>query len=240
MSTPSFCGTSDYGTYRVTDIVYNGRPARILYGDNDSPQSGLALDDNPELLFDYNQRFMEIIMSHQSRKILVIGGGTGTLATATHNLFPDLIIDVIEIDKLLIDLGYQFFSLPHSERLNIIIDDAMRHLSKSDETYDLILIDAFSGYTIPPHLLQLSTIVHYKQHLRQDGVVAINFISEYKRDKPSLAHEIVAAFSEVFSYTAVYQSDPDYMRGADQNYILAAGSNNLHFDFLQSREVEPL
>lgn len=237
--TPLHAESSQFGTYRIADVVYNHRPSRILYGANDSPQSGLALDDDPELLFDYNQRFMEIIMSHQPNKLLIIGGGTGTLATAAHNLFPDLAMTVIEIDELLIELGYKFFNLPKSPRLTIIIDDAMRFLERSRDCYDMIIIDAFSGYIIPPHLLQLSTITHYSQHLNDGGIVAINFISEYKQDKPSLAHEIVAAFSEAFPHIAVYQSDPEYMRGADQNYILAAGSDELHFDFLQSAEVTP-
>lgn len=239
MVTPLFSGASDYGTYRIVDVVYNGRPARILYGDNSSPQSGLALDDDPELLFDYNQRFLEIIMSHQPHTLLIVGGGTGTLATAVHNLFPDITIDVVEIDELPINLGYKFFNLPDSPRIRPIIDDAYRFLQTSDSQYDMILIDAFSGYTIPPHLLQLETILLYRQHLSSEGLVGINFISEYKKKKPSLAHEIIAAFSEVFPNVAVYQSDADYMRGEDQNYILTASSHEIHLDYLQSQEVEP-
>ena len=240
MNIPLYVGSSEYGTYRIVDLVYNSRPSRILYGADSSPQSGLALDDDPELLFDYNQRFMEIIMSQQLQSLLIIGGGTGTLATAAHNLFPNLVVDVIEIDELLVELGYKFFNLPQSSRIHPIIDDAYRYLKTSSERYDMIIIDAFSGYTIPPHLLQLETILLYRQHLADDGVVAINFISEFKKAKPSLAHEVVAAFSEVFPHTTVYQSDPDYIRGADQNYILTAGSSKLHFDFLQSKEVEPV
>lgn len=239
MSTTLHSESSDYGTYRVVDTVYNNRPARILYGTDSSPQSGMALDDNQELLFDYNQRFMEMIMSHQPHKILVIGGGTCTLPAAAYRLFPDLAIDVVEIDGLLVELAHKFFDLPRSPRLRPIIGDASRYLAKSSERYDMIIIDAFLGYTVPPHLLQLSTILHYRDHLVDDGVVAINFISEYKQGKSSLAHEIIAAFSEAFPHTAVYQSDPDYGEGEDQNYVLAAGSSDVHFDFLQSKEIGP-
>jgi hypothetical protein len=52
-----------YGSYKVVDTIYNGRPARMLYGAKNSPQSGIAFDDSPELLFDYNQRFLEIALS---------------------------------------------------------------------------------------------------------------------------------------------------------------------------------
>src|SRR5690606_1943346 len=102
---------------------------------------------------------------------------------------------------VLIAIAYNFFDLPKSERLQVVVDDAARFLSKTDQRYDMIVIDAFSGYVIPPHLLQRSIILRYLEHLTDHGVVAINFISEYKEGKPSLAHEITAAFSEVFSHT---------------------------------------
>ncbi len=239
MSIELYSGSSNYGAYRVVDTTDNNRPARLLYGSDDSPQSGIARDDNPDLLFDYNQRFMEMIMSYQPHRLLVIGGGTCTLPTAALRLFPDLAIDVIEIDSLLIDLARQYFDLPQSPRLRTFVDDALTHLESSEEQYDMIIIDAFSGYTIPPHLLQKSAILEYRKHLTRGGVVAINFISEYKQDEPSIAHEIVASFREIFPHIAVYQSDPDYLRGVDQNHLLTAGSGEIHFDFLQSREIEP-
>lgn len=239
MITPLFSGSSDYGTYRVIDTIFVGRPARILYGANSSPQSGLALDDDPELIFDYNQRFLEMMMSHQPDSALVIGGGTCTLPTAAHQLFPNIKIDVVEIDKLLIDLAYDFFDMPKSKRLTPVISDAYKYLQKTSARYDMIVIDAFTGYTIPPHLLQLSAILQYQKHLNPGGIVTINFIAEYKKHRSSLAHEIVAAFSEVFKYVAVYQSDPNYPNGSDQNLLLAASDNELHFDYLQSKEVGP-
>lgn len=239
MSTIIHSESSEYGTYRIVDTTYNRRPARILYGSDNSPQSGTALDDDEELLFDYNQRFMEMIMSCQPKKILVIGGGTCTLPSAAHRLFPDLEIDVIEIDKLLIELAYRFFELPRSPRLRVFINDALHHLASTKERYDMIIIDAFHGYTIPPHLLEPKTILMYKNHLTDRGVIAINVISEYKQNQPSLANETVDALSQVFSDVAVYQSDPDYQPGADQNLLLAASSQEIHFDYLQSKEVKP-
>ncbi len=239
MSTELYSGSSTYGSYRVVDTIYNNRPARVLYGSDNSPQSGVARDDDPELLFDYNQRFMEMIMSRQPHKLLVIGGGACTLPTAAHTLFPNLAIDVVEIDGLLIELARQYFDLPDSPRLRTFVGDAMQYLQTTSTKYDMIIVDAFSGYIVPPHLLQQSTIFAYRQHLTKTGVVTINFIAEYKRHRPSIAQEIVAAFSEVFPCTAVYQSDPDYRHGEDQNLILAAGLKDVHFDYLQSREIGP-
>lgn len=76
-------GTSKLSHYRIIDRVYNDRPSRLLLsGDKGAPQSGLALDDQTELLFDYNQRLFEVALSLEPKSVLVIGGGAFTLPRA--------------------------------------------------------------------------------------------------------------------------------------------------------------
>jgi len=220
--------------------MYDGRPARLLYGDGNSPQSGVARDDDPELLFDYNQRFLEMIKSRRPRNILVIGGGGFMLPIAAYHLFPDLAIEVVEIDELLVQLSRDFFDLPDDPRLLVCVGDGADFLMTTKKRYDMIIIDAFSGYTVPPHLVQRDTIRQYRRHLTKTGIVAINFISEYKQRRERLAHEVVASFSEVFQHVTMYQSDPHYTRGEEQNLVLAASDGVLHFDYLQSDEIELL
>lgn len=233
-----YSGRSPYGKYKIMDTTYDGRRARVLYGDGSSPQSGAAKDDNPDLLFDYNQRFLEMIMSRHPKRILVIGGGAFMLPIAAFHLFPDLHIDVVEIDALLVDLAHQYFELPDNPRLRVFVDDGAKFVARSRDTYDMIIIDAFSGYSIPHHLLEHDTIASYQKHLTHGGLVAVNFISEYKRNRSKLAHEIIASFDEVFSDITLYQADPNYAEGVEQNYILVAGHEVPHFEYLQTEEVE--
>lgn len=231
-------GSSDYGRYRVVEMTYNGRPARVLWGDRHSPQSGAALDEFPELLFDYNQRFLEMILSKRPKRILVIGGGAFMLPIAAFHQFRSLQIDVVEIDGLLVDLAREHFALPDDKRLRVHVDDGAKYVAGTHEKYDMIIIDAFSGYSIPHHLVERDTIVQYAKHLRRGGVVAMNFISEYKSKRPRLAHEIIASFGEVFPELALYQADVDYPQGEEQNFLLVAGKRPAHFDYLHSTEHE--
>lgn len=231
---------SQYGNYRVVDTIYDGRQARVLYGDDDSAQSGMATDDDPELLFDYNQRFLEILMSKRPKKLLVIGGGAFMLPIAAHRQFFDMIIDVVEIDPALVNISYDYFDLPHDKRMRVHVDDGARFIARTEERYDMIIIDAFSGYSVPPHLFTPDAIEHYQKHLTTDGIVGVNFISEYKAGRPSLAHELVVSFRETFSHTSLYQADTDYAEGEHQNFLLIAGQSPAHFDYLQSNAVESL
>lgn len=130
---------SPYGRYRVVDMTYNGRPARMLFGNRASPQSGVAKDDEPELLFDYNQRFLEMIMSQQPKRILVIGGGAFMLPTAAFHQFPKLRIDVVEIDPLLVQIAQDFFDLPDDKRLRVHAMDGAEFIERSKERYDMII-----------------------------------------------------------------------------------------------------
>lgn len=225
---------SEYGSYKVVDTVYNGRPARMLYGEKNSPQSGIATDESAELLFDYNQRCLEIAMSQPPTSVLVIGGGAFTFPRALYDRFPSASIDVVEIDPALVAAAYKYFDLPHDDRLTVFIEDGARYATRAKKRYDLIVIDAFSGYTIPPHLIEQAAVSQYARLLSENGVLAMNFISAYKQGRPSLGHEIVAAFGESFADIALYPSDPTYYKGEEQNFILTASHHPVHFEYLQS------
>jgi len=233
-----YAASGQFGTFRVVDTVYNGRPARMLFGKDQSPQSGMATDDHPELLFDYNQRFLEIIMSQSPGRALMIGGGVLMLPIAAYKLFPRLQIDVAEIDKLQIQLARDYFEMPDDPRLNAHIADGIDFVKSSQHTYDMIIVDAFDGSMVPLHLVNTAAATQYKKAMTKDGIVAINFISEYKLDEPSLAYDIIDSFSPIFRHTELYQSDPEYELGLDQNMLLVASNAKLSLEYLQSVNIK--
>jgi len=232
-----FDETTDFAHYRVVEQTYDGRPARILYGDNKSPQSGLALDDDPELIFDYNQRFLEIALSVSPKRALVIGGGGFTLPTALINRFPWLKLDVVEIDPALPRIARSFFDLPDTDRLQIFSEDGRGFLGRTKTKYDLIILDAFSGYNIPKQLLTLEAVDLYKKHLARGGIVTINFISGYSDGRLSLTQEILATFGQRFSRLELYRADRGLPIGIEQNLVLVAGNKIPNLDYLQSAAV---
>lgn len=230
---------SQYGTYRVVDMVYNDRRARMLFGDNNSPQSGVALDDNPQLLFGYNQRFLEVAMSIQPRSILVIGGGAFTLPMALLKHFPEAVIDTVEIDSLLPPLAHQYFALPNTPRHTIIAEDGRTFIERCTSSYDLIIVDAFAGYDVPRSLLSLQAARHYARLLSPGGLVAFNIISTY-RGRPALAHQLSATFADVFASAELYPTDLDESEHSEQNLLFVASQDPApQLDYLQSYCVHP-
>lgn len=232
-----YSGSSQHGDYTIVETMYEGRKARVLYGKNHTPQSGAALDGSPELLFNYNQRFLEMIESRQVKRVLVIGGGVMMLPIAVHERFVDVVIDVVEIDPLLIDLAFEHFDAPRSERLSIHINDGLKFLQPTHQMYDAIILDAFSGFDIPVHLLDRAAVVIYKQHLQRDGFVAVNLLSKIISQRDRLAAEVVMTFEEEFRATAVYQADSEYPLKEEQNIVVVASDGSIDFDYLQSEDV---
>lgn len=232
-----FEGASDFGTYRIVETIYEGRPARVLFSDDNAPQSGVALDDEPDLLFDYNQRLLEIALSIRPKTVLVIGGGMLTLPLALSQHFSDITIDVVEIDELLPQLARRYFGVD-DPRIRVTVQDGRQYMQQCASQYDLIIIDAFSGLNVAQPLLQEDIVQHYARSLRPAGVVAVNFISKYYTRRPSLAHELQATFLDQYKSVELYPADCDYSKHAEQNIVLCAAVDQLPaFDYLQSNEV---
>lgn len=236
-----FEGHSDFSDYQIIDMLYEGREARVLYGDNATPQSGVALDDDPELLFDYNQRFLEIIESIRPRSILVIGGGVFMLPMAVLDRLGDMVMDVIEIDPLLPQLARDYFDFVDDPRLNVIIGDGRAYVDSCTKTYDLIIVDAFTAYDIPRSLLSLEAVQAYARCLNEDGVVAVNFIAAYRTHRTTLAHQLQATFETAFADTELYPADPTYDTRSEQNLVLVASQKEIPpLYYLQSAPVQLL
>lgn len=239
MATILYEGEGSRDDYRVVEQMYNQRPSRLLLSGKEAPQSGLALDDDPELLFDYNQRFLEIALSLQPRRVLVVGGGAFTFPKALIERFPEVTVDAVEVDSLLPHLARRYFDLPDSPRLQVIVQDGREYIDSCQEQYDLIVVDAFARYDIPRSLVDSRAASEYARLLRPKGAFAMNLISEYYTMRSTLAHELLDTFRPHFRSVDLYPADPNYPMREEQNYLLVASHNPLlHLDYLQSAPVK--
>ena len=237
MSNPEttvYAGSSEFGDYRIVDMNYEGRSARVLFSGESAGQSGIALDDDSELLFDYNQRLLEVVESQRPRKVLMIGGGAFTLPRALIERFPKVRIDVVEIDPLLYELATKYFGAPVATRLRVIYQDGRDYIDHTRETYDLIIVDAFSGYTIPRPLITVEAAERYAKRLKRGGVLAINFIASYKSFRITLAHELFATFGQVFASSQIFPADSGYWTHSEQNLLLICAASEPTLDYVRS------
>ena len=112
-------------------------------------------------------------------RVGVIGVGAGTLLTYgrkedTYHLY--------EIDPLVIQLAKQEFTFIRDAKAqtDIVLGDARLQLeSESPQNFDVLVVDAFSGDSVPVHLLTREAFSVYFKHLKPNGVLAVHITNAF-------------------------------------------------------------
>ncbi len=181
-------------------IVYEEEGQRCLSftRKNETARQTCQLLSNPnEFVFSYTRMMMgALYLNPNPRKVLIVGLGGGVLPTALSKMFPEIVIDVVEIDPAVVKVAQQFFAFHPGENVRVFEEDGrvfIKRAGKTDQRYDLIMLDAFDHEYIPEHLLTREFLLEVKKLLAADGVLAANTFSSSR-----LYHH------ESVTYTAVF------------------------------------
>ena len=85
-------------------------------------------------------------LSKKAKKILIIGGGDGAVAEEVLKYIMLRKIDLVDIDKQVVDLSKKYFKKINknsliNDKLNLFYEDAFNFLDKSHNFYDLVVTD---------------------------------------------------------------------------------------------------
>jgi spermidine synthase len=204
--------------------VVDDETTRYLRFDN-SLQSAMYLDDPFTTRFRYTDYFhLGLAYNPDARNVLFIGLGAGSSPKRMWREFPDLRLHVVELDPVVVDVGYRYFSVPRDERLRVEVGDGRQFLARNERPWDVIVIDAFFADAIPFHLVTQEFLGLARERLAPGGVVVTNAIGALAGPGSRLFRSIYrtyrTAFPTVLVHPAVEQSD----RGAEayRNLILVA------------------
>jgi len=104
---------------------------------------------------------------------LVIGLAAGTTPTQLTEVYGPIPIDGVEIDGEIVELGRKYFGLTQPN-IKAHIMDGRTYLLQTDTHYDLVAVDAYRLPYIPWHLTTVEFFQEVRDHLTDDGAVAIN------------------------------------------------------------------
>ncbi|NNF52754.1 MAG: fused MFS/spermidine synthase [Gammaproteobacteria bacterium] len=191
--------------YRNIEVV-DDRDSRCLRFANRerrvSRQSCQYFDDPDRLVFDYGKLvFTGFLMNPNPERILIIGLGGGSLPRLMQKLFPESRIDSVEIDPAVIQVAEKYFSFTPREQDSVVARDGrvfVRRALLSKQTYDFILLDAFTGDYIPEHMMTREYLQECKELLAEGGVLVANTFSSsrlYRHETATFA----AAFDWFFN-----------------------------------------
>lgn len=138
------------------------------------------------------------------RRIGVVGLGGGTLAAygRKHDEFR-----FYELNPDVVRFADEYFSYRRDveARSEVVVGDARISLEREmTQNFDVLVLDAFSGDSVPTHLLTLEAFGVYLRHLKPDGVLAAHVSNQHLFLAP-----VVSAAARRFNLAggAVYDHD---------------------------------
>jgi predicted membrane-bound spermidine synthase len=109
----------------------------------------------------------------QVDSLALIGSAAGTVAKQYTAVYGPIPIDGAEIDPEIIEVGREYFDM-NEPNFRAVAQDGRYFLANSTSTYDVIAIDAYRPPYIPFHLTTREFFQQVREHLTEEGVVAIN------------------------------------------------------------------
>lgn len=127
-------------------------------------------------------------------RVGIVGMGIATLANYARDTdaydFYEINPQVVEVARTLFD---NLARCKASQR--VILGDARLQLEQAADSlqYDVLVLDAFSGGSVPIHLLTREAFEIYRRHLKPDGIIAINITNGYVNLHPVVKRQAEAA-----------------------------------------------
>jgi spermidine synthase len=134
-------------------------------------------------------------------RVLEIGFGGGRTAWYLHHFMPEVSVTSVELDPEVVALAKTYFGIKDEPNFEVVTQDGRLHLAGTDQTYDIILVDAYRGPFVPFHLLTKEFYQVAKSRLSAGGVMVQNI-------EPStmLFDSAIATISSVFANVDLYDA----------------------------------
>lgn len=181
-----------FGALRVVEGRENGLPAyrQLDHGSTKHGVQLLAPSRKCEAVAYYSSdsgvgRLMAVLKAKNPLlRVGVIGLGTGTMAAYAR---PADEYVFYEINPLIERIAREDFSFLNecAQHVQVRIGDARIQMeAEVPNAYDVLVLDAFSGDSIPTHLLTREAFAVYARHLAADGVMLVNISNRYLDLRP--------------------------------------------------------
>ncbi|MBK5293646.1 MAG: fused MFS/spermidine synthase [Acidobacteriia bacterium] len=162
-----------YGAIRVTE---SGGARHMIHG---TVRHGIQFLEEarrlqPTAYYGRQSGIGQLLLQKPSPRVGVIGLGVGTLAVYAR---PGDEYTFYELDPQVVECAQRDFTFLSSSKGRIRLITGDGRLSVERETsrrFDVLAVDAFSGDSIPVHLITREAFQLYRRRLKADGVLAIH------------------------------------------------------------------
>ena len=205
------------GAFGEVLVVERWNGLRELYAAGGrSRQTALHPDRPGELEIVYTRVAMAgVALVPRDARILFVGLGGGAMPRFVRHHLPDARVEVVELDPEVVRAAREWFAFPGPEEIPVHVADGRAFLEAAEAgTWDLVVLDAFSGSEIPRPLTTRTFLEAVRSALAPGGVVASNLHTS----SPDYLSMLVT-YQEVFPQVVTLG-----VPGRRQRILLAAGA----------------
>jgi spermidine synthase len=138
-------------------------------------------------------------------RVCMIGVGGGQLSNYLFARWPGLELDAVDICPAVVELARAYFGVPDDPRYRLHVGDGRVFLEQAPLAgYDLVILDAYRGHSVPRHLRTQEFFSVCAERLSPGGVMVANMhrrSTRYPTDRATVA--------SVFRHTYRFSSDDD-------------------------------
>jgi len=163
--------------------------------------------------------------------------GLGAGAFAVHGRrgdrirFYELNPDVLRIAKTY----FTFLTNSQAQLEDVVLGDGRLALQQeAPQEFDLLLLDAFTGDSVPTHLLTDEAMIIYERHLKLDGVLVFNISNMHLDLRP-----VLQAAAEKHGWTAV-AAPPRFVKASEGKLPSAWMILTKNKEFLQKPAIKEM
>lgn len=124
----------------------------------------------------WHEAFAHLPRTFSAKSVLMLGLGGGSAVKGILNRFPGCEITVVEWDPIMIDIYHDIHK--EEESISIIHGDASIVVPAMTETFDLVLVDLFTGNVTPKELRSALMVRAISDVIHPNGFCILNaFVS---------------------------------------------------------------
>lgn len=191
---------SEYSQIQVVD--YGSKRALLFTGESghQAVETLIDLNEPHRLQHPYARTMMAgLLYRPAAATSLLVGLGGGAIVRFLNHHFPELRLDVVEIDPVVVRVSREYFGTVPGPRTRILVADAFDYLARTRDRYDLIFMDVHLNPSeqtdrsgVPVHLKTAAFLRGLHERLQPGGIVLFNMIQG--SDTAAYIESIRAAF----------------------------------------------